>query len=46
MKIQLYWQYQAIARGKKSVFHKLAHIPDLWNYIVFLGLRNHGQTLK
>lgn len=46
MKIQLYWQYQAIMRGKKSIFKKLSHIHDLWNYIVFLGLRNHGVTVK
>jgi hypothetical protein len=46
MKIQLYWQYQAIIKGKKAIFNKLKHIKDLWNYIAFLGLRNHGHTLK
>jgi len=46
MKVQLHWQYQAINRGNKSIFKKLAHIEDLWNYIAFLGLRNHGQTIK
>lgn len=46
MKIQLHWQYQAIMRGNKSIFKKLSHIHDLWNYIEFLGLRNHGVTVK
>jgi phospholipase D1/2 len=46
MKVQLYWQYQAIIRGNKSLFKKLSYIQDLWNYIAFLGLRNHGQLIK
>ena len=41
MRVQLYWEYETVSRGKNSLLARLSSIPSLENYIKILSLRNH-----
>ena len=42
MRVQLYWEYKTICRGKNSLYEKLSHIPNIDDYLKIYSLRNHG----
>jgi phospholipase D1/2 len=40
----LHWNYHSMFRGEHSLMQKLAKkVPDPSNYVMFFGLRNHGE---
>jgi phospholipase D1/2 len=39
LRIQMHHQYQSIRRGEHGLYKKLAHIPNIDDYIFFFGLR-------
>ena len=39
LRIQVHHQFQAIKRGENALFKRLAHIPNLDEYVFFFGLR-------
>ncbi len=44
LKVQLFWHYQTISRGGDSIFEQLREaIEDPEEYIMFIGLRTHGE---
>lgn len=40
MRVQLYWEYETISRGKNSLLNRLSSIPHE-KYLKILSLRNH-----
>lgn len=44
LKVQLFWLYQTISRGGDSILEQLLEsIEDPKEYIMFIGLRTHGE---
>ena len=39
LRIQVHHQFQAISRGPKALYKRLAHIPNVDDYIYFFGPR-------
>jgi phospholipase D1/2 len=44
MRVQLYWEYFTLNRGKNSLYQKLSHIQNLDDYLKVYSLRQHGLT--